>query len=104
MEDESFQALLKTPMTDIWKNSQLNLIAHKTRDEEIIDKISRNGISDELNKRFLDDRNRKMADKIDHKLHLNQGKFFTAIGAGHVVGKVGVPSLLREKGWTIEKV
>ncbi|WP_255576134.1 TraB/GumN family protein [Comamonas sp. Y33R10-2] len=54
-------------------------------------------------KRLIDDRNPGMADGI--AALLDQGKtVFAAVGALHMVGPVGLPELLRKKGYRVERV
>jgi uncharacterized protein len=52
---------------------------------------------------LLDERNPKMADKIDGLLQ-KSGTTFVAVGALHLVGKGGVPSLLKQKGYVVDKL
>lgn len=54
-------------------------------------------------KRLMDGRNPGMADGIAHQL--KQGKtVFAAVGALHMVGPTGLPELLRQKGYRVERV
>jgi len=55
-----------------------------------------------LKEEFLDDRNRKMADKIDELL--NESKILVAVGAGHLPGEYGIINLLIQKGYDVEPV
>ena len=48
-------------------------------------------------KKLIDDRNKKMADKIVSFLKRGK-KFFIVVGAGHLVGKNGIIQLLRNRG------
>lgn len=52
---------------------------------------------------LLDERNPKMAKKIDALLQ-QDGTAFVAIGALHLVGKGGVPNLLKQKGYVVDKL
>jgi uncharacterized protein YbaP (TraB family) len=52
---------------------------------------------------LLDERNPKMADKIDALLR-QDGTAFVAVGALHLVGKGGVPNLLKQKGYVVDKL
>jgi uncharacterized protein YbaP (TraB family) len=73
--------------------------------EEKIEFVANFGLSEEVAKRFYDDRSEKMAEKTDSLLRENAGLFFIAIGAGHVVGKKGVPTLLSQRyGWQVTKM
>ena len=54
-------------------------------------------------KRFLDDRNPALADGID-ALHAAGGTVFAATGSLHMVGRNGLPALMRQRGYTVEAV
>ena len=54
-------------------------------------------------KRTLDDRNLPMADHID-TLHTQGRKVFTAVGALHMIGPMGLPALMQQRGFVVEKV
>lgn len=49
------------------------------------------------------DRNRGMAEGID-ALHMAGSKVFAAVGSLHMVGAVGLPSLMAEKGYKVERI
>lgn len=51
-----------------------------------------------LYEKLLDDRNVKMAKKIDSFLR-NEGTYFVVVGAGHLFGETGIIELLRKKGY-----
>jgi uncharacterized protein len=53
-------------------------------------------------KRLLDDRNVKMAERID-RLH-GAGGVFAAVGALHMVGPKALPELMRQLGYQVERV
>jgi uncharacterized protein YbaP (TraB family) len=50
---------------------------------------------------LIRDRNRRWADEIDTMMK-GSGTAFIAVGAAHLVGKDGVPALLRAKGYVVE--
>ncbi len=52
---------------------------------------------------LLDDRNVKMADKIDDWLKADTD-VFVVVGAGHFSGKMGIITLLEDKGYVVEQV
>lgn len=54
-------------------------------------------------KRLLDDRNPALAERID-TLHARGGGVFAAVGALHMVGPLGLPALMRARGYTVERV
>jgi uncharacterized protein YbaP (TraB family) len=53
--------------------------------------------------KMVDERNRKMALKIEE--FLGAGKdYFVIVGAGHLVGDQGIPEILRRKGYSVEQL
>ena len=54
-------------------------------------------------KRLMDDRNPAMADRID-TLHQGGKRVFAAVGALHMVGPGGLPALLAQRGYQVERV
>lgn len=65
--------------------------------------------SKEMNEKFmkllLEDRNIRMADRIDEKLKAEPGKsFFFAFGAMHFPGEKGVNKLLEAKGYKVRRL
>jgi len=52
---------------------------------------------------LLDDRNVKMAEKIDEWLKADTD-VFVVVGAGHFSGKMGIISLLEDKGYTVDQM
>ena len=56
-----------------------------------------------LSAQVLDDRNRSMAAAID-ALHGSGSKVFAAVGFLHMVGPVGLPSLMSERGYEVEAI
>jgi hypothetical protein len=53
--------------------------------------------------RFYFDRNREMAHDIAELVD-GGGRWFVAVGAAHVVGARGIPSLLSERGYAVRRV
>ena len=53
--------------------------------------------------RLLYDRNRTMAAKIEGFLRTDR-TYFVVVGAGHLVGKKGIVSILRDKGYEVEQL
>jgi hypothetical protein len=53
--------------------------------------------------KLLDDRNVKMAEKIDGYLK-EKGPTFVCVGAAHLVGEKGLVKLLTAKGYKVEQV
>ena len=56
-----------------------------------------------LNKLIMTDRNRSMADKL-HRLAQQGGVYFVVVGAGHLPGKQGIVSLLKQRGYQITQL
>ena len=54
-------------------------------------------------KRLLDDRNPALAERID-ALHNAGNKVFAAVGSLHMVGKMGLPALLAQRGYQVERM
>ena len=56
-----------------------------------------------LMKRMLDDRNPGLADSI-HALHEAGQRVFAAVGSLHMIGPMGLPTLMTQRGYTVERV
>jgi len=54
-------------------------------------------------KRVLDERNPPLADRID-ALHTAGKRVFAAVGALHMVGPLGLPALMAQRGYSVERV
>jgi uncharacterized protein YbaP (TraB family) len=54
-------------------------------------------------KRLLDDRNPALAERID-AMHMAGNRVFAAVGALHMVGKMGLPLLLVQRGYQVERM
>ena len=54
-------------------------------------------------KRLLDDRNPALADSIA-ALHATGQRVFAAVGALHMIGPLGLPALLAQQGFTVERI
>ncbi|WP_283743671.1 TraB/GumN family protein [Sideroxydans sp. CL21] len=57
----------------------------------------------ELMKRILDDRNPKLADRID-ALHMGGKRVFAAVGSLHMFGATGLPMLMSKHGYVVERI
>jgi uncharacterized protein len=53
--------------------------------------------------KMIDERNFKMAEKIEEFLDSNE-TYFIVVGAGHLVGENGLLNLLSEKGYAVEQL
>jgi len=55
-----------------------------------------------LRERIYDDRNKRMADSIFHWASQNE-RVFVVVGSAHLVGELGIPSLLRRRGCAVSQ-
>ncbi|MET0048658.1 MAG: TraB/GumN family protein [Sedimenticola sp.] len=78
---------------DLWRLAELS--------EQSME-LSGAGLSQRIQERVVDDRNRKMAERIEALLH--DGGVFVAVGALHLPGSEGLLQLVREKGFGVELV
>ena len=53
--------------------------------------------------RLLDDRNPALADAID-ALHAGGKRVFAAVGSLHMAGRLGLPALLAQRGYRVERI
>ena len=58
---------------------------------------------EEFGKRLFDDRNKSMSERISQYLD-DSSPVFVVVGAGHLVGPKGIPTLLERKGYTVRQV
>ncbi|MCL2771740.1 MAG: TraB/GumN family protein [Oscillospiraceae bacterium] len=67
---------------------------------------SDNPIITEYNNKFIIDRNKAMAEKIESFLSDadSGGDYFIAVGAAHIIGDYGVVKILIDEGYTVERV
>jgi uncharacterized protein len=56
-----------------------------------------------MHRRLLDDRNPALAERID-QLHRGGRQVFAAVGSLHMIGPLGLPALLRQRGYEVERV
>ncbi|WP_280153640.1 TraB/GumN family protein [Piscinibacter sp. XHJ-5] len=56
-----------------------------------------------MHRRLLDDRNPAIAERID-QLHRGGRRVFAAVGSLHMIGPLGLPTLLRQRGYAVERV
>jgi len=54
-------------------------------------------------RRMLDERNPGLANGID-AIHASGKTVFAAVGSLHMIGKLGLPALLSERGYKVERV
>jgi uncharacterized protein YbaP (TraB family) len=56
-----------------------------------------------MHRRLLDERNPALAERID-QLHRAGKQVFAAVGSLHMIGPLGLPALLRQRGYEVERV
>ncbi len=98
LESETARGLLKR-LAYAWADSDY---AQMERYPEWCECL-RNDIEREMMKRMLDERNPAMAEKID-ALHRSGKRVFAAVGSLHMFGRGGLPALLRQKGYAVERI
>lgn len=109
--EEEQVSLLSNGLKELKQGTVLfdNLVtAWSNGDHQTLDKLSRDsmgidGKESRLYKVMITDRNQSMAEKILKAMQDNR-KYFVVVGAAHLVGKQGIPALLKAKGFTIEEL
>ena len=103
LELETFEAFLKDfksegqQFPDIiaaWSNGDQQKLAKLTTESMESDPATK--------KRLVDDRNHAWIGPITHMLDEERGTFLVTVGALHMVGPVGLPSLLRARGYRVD--
>jgi hypothetical protein len=98
LESGKLRAQLKE-MADVWARSDADKLA---RYSEWCDCV-RTPAEQRLMKRLLDDRNPGLADGIE-RLHTSGKGVFAAVGALHMVGPQGLPTLMAARGFVVAPV
>ena len=98
METGRERKLLKR-MSRVWADSDYSEMEHYS---EWCDCMN-NENERELMKRLLDDRNPNLADRID-ALHTSGKRVFAAVGSLHMFGSTGLPMLMSERGYLVERI
>lgn len=83
----------------IWEQGELDELAHYERWCECVEDAADRAMLKQLN----DDRNPQLAAGID-ALHAQGKTVFAAVGALHMVGEQGLPKLMRQRGYSVERV
>ncbi len=87
-----------------WLSGDEETILESTKDEADEDLTPKERkFIEEYNRKMIDDRNVGMAEKAVEYIESGDVVFF-AVGAAHMVGDVGVVSLLKDKGYTVERI
>lgn len=56
-----------------------------------------------LHRRLLDERNPALAAQVD-TLHMSGKQVFAAVGSLHMIGPIGLPALMAQRGYRVERV
>lgn len=91
--------LFLTRLTQVWASADHEQMAHFHDWCECMD----SRIEREFMKRTVDDRNPAMAQRID-ALHRGARKVFAAVGSLHMVGPQGLPALMENLGYQVERI
>ncbi len=98
LEDQTQKKVLEK-LVDAWANSDfevLNAYAEWC-------KCTETQKEREALKQLIDERNITMVTRFD-RIHSDEGKIFMAVGSLHMVGPMGVPSLLKKQGYSVVRL
>lgn len=96
--DPSEQAKANNKLYEQWKHGEA---IKDTDEDEIPDEYKED--YEKFSKAMLTDRNKGMADKAEE--YMNNGKkVFFMVGAAHMYGDDGIVQLLKDRGYTVERV
>jgi uncharacterized protein len=85
-------------LLDVWRKGDAARL-----EEELFGELSRDPALAPYYELFYFDRNARMARGIAERVDAG-GRWFVAVGAGHVVGARGIPSLLARHGYRVRRV
>jgi uncharacterized protein YbaP (TraB family) len=103
IELASFEAFLKDFKTE--DNTLPDMIAAWSAGDVVkLDKLSLGSMAEhpDAKKVLIDDRNKAWLKPIEHMLDMEQGTFLVTVGVLHLVGRGGVPALLRADGYKVD--
>jgi uncharacterized protein YbaP (TraB family) len=103
IELASFEAFLKDFKTE--DNTLPDMIAAWSAGDVVkLDKLSLGSMAEhpDAKKVLIDDRNKAWLKPIEHMLDSEQGTFLITVGVLHLVGRGGVPALLRADGYKVD--
>jgi len=72
------------------------------QDIEAMYALTSENMKDELGKIFLDDRNERMVERMIKVMENDQKAIFSAVGAAHLGGQMGMLKLLENQGYTVK--
>ncbi len=88
-----------TDLLDAWKNGDATKMEYlSTRHYRKFPELR------EYEKRLLDDRNVGMVAKVQQLMKVKPGPHFVAVGAAHLVGKMGLINLFKQAGFDVVQV
>ena len=91
--------LLMAEMVRFWKDGDETLMNKLLFEDALTEYPAFSAIYD----RLFYNRNSQMTSKIDAMLK-RQGHYFVVVGSGHLLGDKGIVTLLREKGYKVERL
>ena len=98
MESGRSRILLKR-IADMWSTANYTDMEHYSEWCDCLNTENEKA----LMKRILDDRNPGLAERID-ALHVNGKRVFAAVGSLHMFGPAGLPLLMSNRGYRVERI
>ena len=92
--------LLMADMVRYWKQGDESQMSKLLFDDALDDYPAFSEIYDSL----FYERNDSMAKKIEAMLQQGKGSYFVVVGSGHLIGKEGIVSALKEKGYNVKRL
>ena len=89
---------LVSKMIDAWRSGDMEALEAVLNAEE---RELPSALAAQFHQRFISERNRAMAQKVESMLQSGKG-VFVAVGAMHMVGKDGIPATLAAKGYKVK--
>ncbi len=86
-------------ITGIWEKADYDEMSHFNEWCECL----KTAIERDMMKRLLDDRNPNLAGRID-AIHKSGKNVFAAVGSLHMFGEIGLPALMKKRGYQVEQV
>src|SRR5262249_10929410 len=86
-------------MADVWAGSKLAEMESYQEWCQCLDTDADRAMM----RKMLDERNPGLAKSID-AIHASGKTVFAAVGSLHMIGKLGLPALLKERGYAVEQV
>lgn len=90
-------------MVELWTSGDEEAFAAYLEEEPIFTSEEERKLYDEYNKALIVDRNLSMTDYAEAALKSDR-EIFICVGSAHIVGKGAIVDLLRQRGYTVERV